>query len=66
MIINKVYICNNYSIDEVILELSEEIKKGYTIKYIQYEPEEISVKGINIKPTMHVYLEKKDLWKYEN
>ena len=42
MIVNKIYNINYRDVDSAILEIAEDIQKGYTIRAFDFQPGEIS------------------------
>ena len=60
MIVEKKISFNYDNMDEVILELAEEINKGFTISYIERLPYTLSIKQYDDSASMIICLRRKE------
>lgn len=64
MILDKIYEVNFIDIDSAILEIAEDIKKGYTLREVKMLSLAACKNTYNLSPAYHITLHNKAVEKY--
>ncbi len=64
MILDKIYEINFIDVDSAILEIAEDIKKGYTLREVEMLPLTLCKDCYDLKPAYRITLHNKAVSKY--